>query len=117
MKNVWEPVFSVWILFSIIGCSHDICINPIDIETHNIVLDTSNSKPLMRLKVDDVICLDEYGNPMLSGYWGEIHYTYSAFSKCYEFQINENLSKKDRIFVLIFGSGDEICKICLRQHH
>ena len=128
-------VFCV-LLFNI-GCSRETCITPLGIEYQGIVLSSSDgglcytgdmssdetdfsitcSRPLTKVMVNRVVCQDEYGNPQLSSYWGDIVYTHQDSPMSLEFHINENSSNEDRLFVFVFGSGNKTCKISLKQHH
>lgn len=135
-KNIWILILGVCVLLISIGCSREKRIRPLSIDYQGIVLNRSNdglyytgdvsssgitfsiscSKPLTKVQVNHIVCQDEYGDPQLSGYWGNV-YTHQHDTRSFEFHINENSSREDRFIVFVFGYGDEICKISLKQHH
>lgn len=68
-------------------------------ETDNLFIIYSN-RPLSRVGVNSVICMDNNGKPEIEGYWGNITLSKNNNLYLYQIHIKSNNSGKDRYFQL-----------------
>lgn len=85
-------------------------------ETDNLFIIYSN-RPLSRVGVNSVICMDNNGKPEIEGYWGNITLSKNNNLYLYQIHIKSNNSGKDRYFQLKFGSGETFCIVNVLQQY
>lgn len=137
MKSIVVNLFFFIIIFMFYGCNKENSIQTAMVEYDGIVLysnddglhyfgkisETDNlfkiysNRPLSRVGVNSVICIDNNGKPEIEGYWGNITLSQNNNLYLYQIHIKSNNSGKDRYFELKFGSGETFCIVNVLQQY
>lgn len=119
----------------IAGCSKDDETVPLDISFQGVTLQSSDggltytgkvpssgldfiimsSEPLLKIKVDGVVYIEDDGRPQLSGYWGNIFISISGAIFATNIHLCENTSERNRTITLKYGKANDRCIINLVQ--